>query len=212
AELLAGLVVRVGPHRGGKVHDLAVDAVADELANKAGRPARGALVDEVDDEILRLAGLIVHPDDGRVHQWLGAAFVDELLESAPHRRTPLWFAEAVDDHHAQDGLDFLGVNPVDRQPDQFADLPADDLVPLGLHDPLGGPCRQVGGAQFFRDQGGVGKFSPTNSDREWPTWSFFRLMIAVCGIGRPSGWRKSAVTANQSAMPPTMPASAAAWT
>src|SRR5699024_6979931 len=112
AELLAGLVVRVGPHRGGKVHDLAVDAVADELANKAGRPARGALVDEVDDEILRLAGLIVHPDDGRVHQWLGAAFVDELLESAPHRRTPRWFAEADDDHLATGDLDFLGVNPV----------------------------------------------------------------------------------------------------
>jgi hypothetical protein len=27
-------------------------------------------------------------------------------------------------------------------------------------------------------------------------------MIAVCGIGRPSGWRNSAVTANQSARPP----------
>jgi hypothetical protein len=28
-------------------------------------------------------------------------------------------------------------------------------------------------------------------------------MTAVCGIGRPSGWRNTAVTANQSAMPPT---------
>ena len=34
-------------------------------------------------------------------------------------------------------------------------------------------------------------------------------MIAVCGIGSPSGWRNSAVTANQSAMPPTNPAFAA---
>jgi hypothetical protein len=35
-------------------------------------------------------------------------------------------------------------------------------------------------------------------------------MIAVCGIGMPSGWRNSAVTANQSARPPTIDASAAA--
>ena len=32
-------------------------------------------------------------------------------------------------------------------------------------------------------------------------------MIAVCGIGRPSGWRNSAVTANQSASAPTVAAS-----
>ena len=35
-------------------------------------------------------------------------------------------------------------------------------------------------------------------------------MMAVWGIGMPSGWRNSAVTANQSAMPPTKPALAAA--
>ena len=37
-------------------------------------------------------------------------------------------------------------------------------------------------------------------------------MIAVCGIGSPSGCRKSAVTANQSASAPTIAASAVART
>ena len=37
-------------------------------------------------------------------------------------------------------------------------------------------------------------------------------MIAVCGIGMPSGCLNNAVTANQSASAPTMPASAAART
>src|SRR5581483_1427157 len=37
-------------------------------------------------------------------------------------------------------------------------------------------------------------------------------MSAVCGIGRPSGRRNRAVTANQSATPPTIDASAPAWT
>ena len=45
---------------------------------------------------------------------------------------------------------------------------------------------------------------------ERPSRAFCVGMIAVCGIGRPSGWRNRAVTANQSAMPPTNPALAAA--
>jgi hypothetical protein len=36
--------------------------------------------------------------------------------------------------------------------------------------------------------------------------------MAVCGIGMPNGWRNSAVTANQSASPPTIAASAKART
>lgn len=56
------------------------------------------------------------------------------------------------------------------------------------------------------------KFSPTNWPSDRPKASFLVGMIAVCGIGRPNGRRNSAVTANQSASAPTMPASAAAET
>ena len=56
------------------------------------------------------------------------------------------------------------------------------------------------------------KFSATNSCRLAPSDSFRLGMIAVCGIGSPSGWRKIAVTANQSAIAPTMAASAPAFT
>ena len=56
------------------------------------------------------------------------------------------------------------------------------------------------------------KFSCTN----WPSvaanWSLRSTISAVCGIGRPSGRRNRAVTANQSATPPTIDASAPAWT
>ena len=41
---------------------------------------------------------------------------------------------------------------------------------------------------------------------------WFSGMIAVCGIGRPSGRRNSATTAYQSAMPPIVAASANAAT
>ncbi len=56
------------------------------------------------------------------------------------------------------------------------------------------------------------KFSAKNSSRLFPNSSFLRGTSAVCGIGRPSGWRNRAVTANQSAIAPTMLASAPAFT
>jgi hypothetical protein len=65
-------------------------------------------------------------------------------------------------------------------------------------------------ASLSRTTSSARKFSPTKSPRLSPSTSFFVGMIAVCGIGSPSGRRKSAVTANQSARPPTMPASAIA--
>ena len=42
--------------------------------------------------------------------------------------------------------------------------------------------------------------------------AWLRGMIAVCGIGRPSGRRNSATTAYQSANPPTVAAAAKAAT
>ena len=56
------------------------------------------------------------------------------------------------------------------------------------------------------------KFSRTKVPSPSPSWSFLRGMIAVCGILSPRGWRNRAVTANQSASAPIMPASAAAPT
>ena len=56
------------------------------------------------------------------------------------------------------------------------------------------------------------KLVSTNSPRVRPISSLRLGMIAVCGIGMPSGCRNSAVTANQSASAPTMPPSAAART
>ena len=51
-----------------------------------------------------------------------------------------------------------------------------------------------------------------NSPSVAANWSFRSTTMAVCGMGRPSGWRNSAVTANQSASPPTIEAAAVAWT
>ena len=57
---------------------------------------------------------------------------------------------------------------------------------------------------------GVRKLSWTKSPSVSPNWSLRSTMIAVWGMGMPSGWRNSAVTANQSASPPTIAASTVA--
>ncbi len=59
---------------------------------------------------------------------------------------------------------------------------------------------------------GVTTCPATNRPSARPSRAFCCGMIAVCGIGRPSGCRNSAVTANQSAIPPTNPALALACT
>ncbi len=56
------------------------------------------------------------------------------------------------------------------------------------------------------------KFCCTNRPSARPMRSLLAGMMAVCGIGTPSGWRNRAVTANQSASAPTMAASAVART
>ena len=56
------------------------------------------------------------------------------------------------------------------------------------------------------------KFSPTNSSRLRPSISLRFGISAVCGTGSPSGCLNSAVTANQSAIAPTIDASAPALT
>src|SRR3954470_3754572 len=56
------------------------------------------------------------------------------------------------------------------------------------------------------------KFSPTNSSSPRPSSSFLRGISAVCGTGSPSGCLNRAVTANQSAIAPTIDASAPALT
>ena len=88
--------------------------------------------------------------------------------------------------------------------------------PFGMRGLATATCRRARRsarrAAWSRQPAGDRKFSRTNAPRPSPSWSFLRRMIAVCGIGMPSGCLNSAVTANQSASAPTMPASAAART
>ena len=67
-------------------------------------------------------------------------------------------------------------------------------------------------ASFSCTTSSARKFSSMNEPRPAPISSFLLETRLVCGMGRPSGRRNSAVTANQSASAPTMPPSLAART
>src|SRR5262249_25156139 len=72
-------------------------------------------------------------------------------------------------------------------------------------------CPSVICRTFGRSTSGVRKLRSTKRPMARPILSLLFGMMAVWGIGNRSGRRKSAVTANQSAIPPTMPASAPDW-
>ncbi len=71
------------------------------------------------------------------------------------------------------------------------------------------PAASAGGARSRRARGSCAARTRRACGRRDPSSPG---TIAVCGIGMPSGWRKSAVTANQSARPPTIAASIVART
>ena len=168
-------------------------------------------IDPLDD----LAG-VERPLEGPVGQQLDQRFLTALLqqrgEHPADRRSPLRFGDALDDHPVQHVLDVLVAQHLDQNPQHRGRFGRDPLGVRLIGEPLAEPARDLGVAQLGLDDLGDMKFSRTKVPRPSPSWSFLRLMIAVCGIGMPSGCLNSAVTANQSASAPTMPASAAART
>ncbi len=208
-----GPVPRVVADVGHPPHQLEVDARDDPLVDALGRPPRRPLAEHVRDGVR-----VVHQPPVQLveHQ------VDEaVVQVVAHR-----LGEQV----AQQRRDRLLAEPrEERVLDEAAHVLVAHLVQPGGHD-LGGlvdhaarvlrhraarrPTRAATWAAPIRSRttSSCRKFSPTNSCRPRPRSSLRRGISAVCGIGSPSGCRNSAVTANQSAIAPTIEASAPALT
>ena len=67
--------------------------------------------------------------------------------------------------------------------------------------------RAIDVGQLGRNRFGRQEIALDELAQGFPSRSFFSGMMAVWGMGNPSGRRNSAVTANQSASPPTNAAS-----
>jgi hypothetical protein len=78
---------------------------------------------------------------------------------------------------------------------------------LGVAEPVDDDALGANAASFAPITSGESHSSCTVATMPSTSLSRRSTTSAVCGIGMPSGWRKRAVTANQSAMPPTIAAS-----
>ena len=206
-------MVGVAAHLVGEVHQLAVDTVTDEVVHEPRRPGRRVPLDHPLDDLARVERPLERAVGEQLDQRLLAALGQQGGQHAPHRRPPLRFGDALDDHPVQHLLDVLVAQHLHQHAQHGRRLGGD---PLGVRRSPTATCpagpRPARRAAWSPPPRGDMKFSRTKAPRPSPSWSFLRLMIAVCGIGIPSGCLNSAVTANQSASAPTMPASAAART
>ena len=108
----------------------------------------------------------------------------------------------------QEAAHALVVDRGERVRDEARRIACDRVDVVGLEQPLAQRVRrpELGDALHQR-RPRIRKFCWMNSDSPRAMRSLLRGMIAVCGIGRLSGRRNSATTANQSASAPIIAAS-----
>ena len=191
------------------VEELLEQAVVDGL----GHPPRRLLGQLLAQQVAVLVEQARQPVQGGVEQRLVVPAGHRGLDHPGHQRRGGRPADPVEDPGLQGALDVLVAHDLGEAADHRAGVRRQPVRVLRLGPatrPAGGPRRRP--AAVRRAPSGARKFVWTNVPRPRPSWSLRLGMIAVCGIGRPSGCRKSAVTANQSASAPTMAASAVART
>src|SRR5207237_765321 len=152
----------------------------------------------------------------RLSQQLGAAMSGRLL-----RRRGELIRQLVDRRQQALARRSLGLAQIVDQLAGAVQHGAGDLAVDRARDPTAAALRRSASHSANRSAMRNARSSGINSSRvrklrsrkrasPSPIRSLLAGTIAVCGIGTPSGLRNSAVTANQSAKPPTNAASAAA--
>ena len=205
----------VGAHLDGQLAQ-AVDDRVGELGVEPGELEHpvGPLVDHVADQ--RLVGVerARHPADRRLEHRHVAVLVDRRGERVAEQRRDLHLAQARGDRALDEAAEPLVVEAFENVGDEARGAVADARVlrPRGSAGSGRPRRRRRCCASAARPPAAIRKFSLRKFASASPMRSLLRGMIAVCGIGRPSGWRNRAVTANQSASPPTIAASANALT
>ena len=210
---LPHLVLRVGSHLPGEFDEFPVDLLAEHGVDELGRPGGRIPADDPVDGLLTPERPLVRPLGEQIQDRQLPVLVEEFAEYAPDRRPPLGLGQPAHEGAVDDLLHVLVAQDLDEAAQDRGRLGSDTRGVLGLAihvpDAAAGSPRPPPSPTPPRGPGSSGRRS---CSRLAPSWSFFCLMIAVCGIGNPSGCRNSAVTANQSASAPTMPASDAART
>ena len=208
------VVLRVAPDVGDPADRLEVQPGGDQLVEPVGRPPGRPLADDVGERLLVVHQPAVRLLEREVDQSVVGVVGDDLLQQpAGHGRDRLGH-EPGDQHLLHQRGDVLRraacaarsratLAPSATTRSGVGRLAHPDARP-------GGRCRPPRAARGSPARAGSSRRrTPRGSCRTRPSC---RGTSAVCGIGSPSGCRNRAVTANQSAMAPTMLASAPAFT
>ena len=190
-------------------HDLLVDLVV----HRAGDPPRTLALDPLADRVLVVVHRARDERDRLVEQLLMAAPFSDHREQLAGERRHLRPPDPLAEHAVDERLHVLVLQHAHAAGHRRRRMARDLARIRRLAEPRRPDARATFAcASFSASTSRLRKWRCTKLPSERPIWSFRAAMIAVCGIGMPSGWRKSAVTANQSASPPTIAASAIART
>jgi len=132
------------------------------------------------------------------------------IEDLPGYRGDVDVAEASQQAGADEVTDFVVVEQRHDRRRQRSGLLCGQFGVAGLVEPLSEAFADAERRQAIGEYVGARKLVCTKLPNVRPSWSLRLGRMAVWGIGMPRGWRNSAVTANQSAIPPTIAASAVA--
>ena len=213
-------VVELPPHRmrrvGRDLEQRALDAGdhlrVHPLVHESRHPPGALRVDPAADELLVLHDESGEAVDHPVEQLLVAVVGREEEEPLGQHRRDRPLAERLDHAPLEQRVDVLVLHHVGGAPQRRRGVAGERAGVLGAAEPLGHPTaglhrQQLGAQHLGREEVVLDEVAEGAADPVLP-----RGMIAVWGMGMLSGWRKSAVMANQSASPPTMAASAVART
>src|SRR6202035_1270766 len=92
------LVVRIAANLVGEVHQLAVDAVADEMVDESRRPGRRIALDHALDHLSGVQRPLEGPVGQQLNQSLLPVLGKQRGQHPSHRRTPLRFGDAPHEH------------------------------------------------------------------------------------------------------------------
>ena len=209
---LPGVVVGVAADVVDPADRLEVQPGGDPVVDRGRRPPGRPLPDDLDERLLVVHQPAVRLLERQVDQPVVRAVGDDLLQQAAGDRaigsarnrgsSTSSTSEATSSSRSRG-------SPIAATVAALVDHPA-GVAPSPTHAPTRRASRRP--SSRSRMTASCRKFSPTNSSRLRPSSSLRRGISAVCGIGSPSGCLNSAVTANQSAIAPTMVASAPALT
>ena len=149
---VARLMVRVGGHGAGPLHQLSIHLVAHNVVQELRCPGGQALIQDAGDQRLAPQGFAMQPLHQFVHDGFGAAFLNELFQQSAGRRCPFGLRKLINQHRVDHRLRVLRIQRPHNIRCQPTRLAGYLLRVLGLRQPLPRAIRNPSGTHLLGNQ------------------------------------------------------------